>query len=56
MRAARERGKIECEQTQNRTKTEQKAGRTRKTVRCMGKDVRMERGARMRASEDVRAL
>ena len=41
-------------------KTGQRQSRRRegpeKTVRCMGKDVRMERGARMRASEDVRAL
>ena len=36
MRAARERGKIECEQTQNRTKTEQKAGRTRKDSEMHG--------------------
>ena len=27
-----------------------------KSVRCMGKDVRRERGAGERASEDVRAL
>lgn len=57
MREARERGKTECEQTHQ---TGQRQSRRRegmeKRVRCMGKDVRTETGARKRASEDVRAL
>ena len=38
----------------NQEETEQQEG-TEKRVRCMGKDVRRERGARKRATEDVRA-
>lgn len=38
----------------NHTRQEGDRG-TEKRMRCMGKDVRRERGARKRASEDVRA-
>ena len=57
MRAARERDKTKREQThQTGQRQSRRREGTEKRVRCMGKDVRRDRGARKRASEDVRAL